>query len=189
MMVVAEARGSMRVMWRAEVPAARRLREGRAVRESREWEVRRVSTGVLVGRSQVLRLWSQEEEYATVGSFGAKMVAETGAEWDLRRERGPRWGVDVAGPVFRRFELRDVEEGIRDAGAEGASDFLVDQRPREWSAEAERIRLEGAWTARESMEALWPKSSRWGVSEAEKEEGSSEYFQRWIVRSRLEDAI
>ncbi len=154
--VVAEARGSMRVMWRAEVPAARRLRVGRAVRERRECEVRRVSTGVLVGRSQVLRLWSQEVEYATVGSLGAKMVAETGAEWDFRRERGPRWGVEVAGPVFRRFELRDVDEGRRDAGTDGASDFLVDQRPREWSVEAERMRLEGAWTAMESMEALWP---------------------------------
>ena len=80
--VVAEARGSMSVMWRAEVPAARRLRDGRAVRESRACEVRRVSTGVLVGRSQVLRLWSHEVEYATVGSLGAKMVSETGAEWD-----------------------------------------------------------------------------------------------------------
>ena len=70
----------MRVMWRAEVPAARRLSEGSAVRESRVCEVKRVSTGVLVGRSQVLRLWSQDVEYATVGSLGAKMVAETGAE-------------------------------------------------------------------------------------------------------------
>lgn len=186
---MAEARGSMSVMWRAEVPAARRLREGRAIRESRECEVRRVSTGVLVGRSQVLRLWSQEVEYATVGSLGAKIVAETGAEWDFRRERGPRRGVVVADPIFRRFELRDVKERIRDAGAEGASDFLVDHTPREWSAEAERMRLEGAWTARESIEALWPKSSRWGFREAEKEGVSSEYFQRWIVRSRLEDAI
>lgn len=70
----------MRVMWRAEVPAARRLSEESAVRESRVCEVKRVSTGVLVGRSQVLRLWSQDVEYATVGSLGAKMVAETGAE-------------------------------------------------------------------------------------------------------------
>ena len=71
-------------------------------------------------------------------------------------ERGPRWGADVAGPTFRRLELRDVEIGRRDAGAEGASDFLVDQSAREWSADAERIRLEGAWTARESIVDLWP---------------------------------
>ena len=61
-MVVADARGSMRVIWRADVPAARRLRVGRAVRERRECDVERVSTQVEVGRSQVLRVWSQEVE-------------------------------------------------------------------------------------------------------------------------------
>lgn len=71
------------------------------------------------------------------------MVSETGPVWDLRRESGPRCGVDVEGPVFRRFEYREVAEGRRDVGAAGASDFLVDQRPREWSAEAERMRDEG----------------------------------------------
>ena len=63
--------------------------------------------------------------------------------WDLRRDRGPRWGVDVEGPTFLRLELREVAEGRRDVGAAGASDFLVDQKPREWSAEAERMRDEG----------------------------------------------
>ena len=91
-----------------------------------------------------------------MGSLGAKMVSETGAEWDFRRDSGPRWGVDVAGPTFRRFALRAVELGRRDEGAEGASDFLVDQRPRVWSAEAERIRLEGPWMARQSILDLWP---------------------------------
>ena len=49
-----------------------------------------------------------------------------------------------------------MEVGKRDGEAEGASDFLVDQRPRVWSAEAERMRHEGAWTARASMLDLWP---------------------------------
>ena len=71
------------------------------------------------------------------------MVSETGPVWDLRTERGPRWGVDVEGPVFLRLELRKLAEGVRDVGAAGASDFLDDQRPTEWSAEAERIRDEG----------------------------------------------
>ena len=71
------------------------------------------------------------------------MVSETGAVWDLRRERGPRWGVDIEGPTFLRLELREIADGSREAGAAGASDFLVDQRPREWSAEAERMRDEG----------------------------------------------
>ena len=71
------------------------------------------------------------------------MVSETGPVWDLRTERGPRWGVDVEGPNFLRLEPRELVEGRRDVGAAGASDFLVDQRPREWSAEAERRRDEG----------------------------------------------
>ena len=71
------------------------------------------------------------------------MVSETGAVWDLRKEMGPRWGVDVEGPSFLRLEIREFAEGRREVGAAGASDFLVDQRPREWSAEAERRRVEG----------------------------------------------
>lgn len=61
-MAVADVRGSMRVIWRADVPAARRLRAGRQVRERRAWDVERTSTCVVVGRSQVRRVWSQEVE-------------------------------------------------------------------------------------------------------------------------------
>ena len=59
---MAEARGSMRVMWRADVPVARRFKEDREARESREWDVERVSTTVEVGRSHVRKVWSQEVE-------------------------------------------------------------------------------------------------------------------------------
>lgn len=65
-MVVAEARGSISVMWRADVPTARRLREDSEARERREWDVERVSTDMEVVRSQVRSVWSQEAEYATV---------------------------------------------------------------------------------------------------------------------------
>ena len=51
--------------------------------------------------------------------------------------------MDVDGPIFLRLKFREVAEGRRDVGARGASDFLVDQRPTEWSAEAERMRDEG----------------------------------------------
>ena len=57
---------------------------------------------------------------------------------------------------LRRLELRVLFCGRSDAGAVGASDFLLDQIPTEWSAEAERMRDEGLWTAVESMLALWP---------------------------------
>lgn len=60
--VVAEARGSISVMCRADVPAARRFRDGNADKDSREWDVDLVSTQDDVGRSHVLRLWSQEVE-------------------------------------------------------------------------------------------------------------------------------
>ncbi len=46
--------------------------------------------------------------------------------------------------------------GSRAVGAVGAFDFLVDQMPRVWSADAERILDDGLWTARDSMVALWP---------------------------------
>lgn len=52
----------MRVMWRADVPVARRFKEDREARESREWDVERVSTTVEVGRSHVRKVWSQEVE-------------------------------------------------------------------------------------------------------------------------------
>ncbi len=84
------------------------------------------------------------------------MVSETGAVCDFNRDSGPRCGVEVAGPTFRRLVLRDAAEGIREGGASGASAFFVDQNPTEWSADAESIRSEGWWTASESMLALWP---------------------------------
>ena len=64
--VVAEALGSMSVMCRADVPAARSLSVGKATKESKECEVDLVSTHVEVGRSHVLSEWSQDVEYATV---------------------------------------------------------------------------------------------------------------------------
>lgn len=141
---------------RADVPAASKLRDGNAVSERREWDVDLVSTQVELGRSQVLRLWSQEVEYPTVWSFGAKIMSETGAVCDFINDSGPRCGVEVVGPTFRRLVLRDAAEGIREEGASGASAFLKDQNPTEWSAEPDSIRLEGWWTTRESMLALWP---------------------------------
>lgn len=60
---------------------------------------------------------------------------------------------------------RLFDDGRRFSGAAGAPDLLVDQRPMVWSAEAERMRELGAWTARESTEALWPNSSSDGVKE------------------------
>lgn len=45
-------------------------------------------------------------------------------------------------------------DGRRVAGAEGASDFLVDQIPTAWSADPVRIRLEEWCMARESTLAL-----------------------------------
>ena len=58
---------------------------------------------------------------------------------------------------LRRLEVREEEaDGRRDGGAAGASDFLLDQIPTVWSAEAERMRFEGWCTARESTLALCP---------------------------------
>ena len=49
-----------------------------------------MSTSEAVERSHVRSVWSQETEYATVGSSGAKIVSETGAECDFMRTKGPR---------------------------------------------------------------------------------------------------
>jgi len=57
---------------------------------------------------------------------------------------------------FRRLEVREEADGKRDVGAAGASDFLLDQTPTVWSADAERMRFEGWWTAMESTLALCP---------------------------------
>ena len=144
------------MIWRAEVPAARRLRSGRVVRERRAWEVVRVSTSVVVGRSHVLSVWSHEAEYATVGSVGANATEETGAECDLIKASGPRCGVELDVDNFRRLEIRALLWGSRVNVAAGASDFLLDQIPTAWSAEAESMRVDGLWTAMESTLALCP---------------------------------
>lgn len=78
--MVADTRGSIRTICRAAEPAASRLTVGSAASERSACDVERVSTGVPDGKSQVRSVWSQEVEYATVGSCGAKIVAETGAE-------------------------------------------------------------------------------------------------------------
>lgn len=57
---------------------------------------------------------------------------------------------------FRRLAVREEPDGRRDAVAAGASDFLLDQKPTLWSAEAERMRFDGWCTAIESMLALCP---------------------------------
>ncbi len=80
-------------------------------------------------------------------------------------------------------------DGARPVGATGASDSLVDQRPTQWSDEAERMRLEGWWVSRASMLDLCPYSSIWGCREAENPSASSEYFQILIERSNPADAI
>ena len=90
---------------------------------------------------------------------------------------------------FRRLEVREVVDGMREVGAAGASDFLLDQMPMVWSAEAERMRCEGWCTAIESMLALWPYSSIWGAREAESLSGDSLYLHTRIVRSRPEETI
>jgi hypothetical protein len=145
LVVVEEARGSMRVMCLAEVPAARMCddeTEGKEVIERRGWEVVRVSTTVDVSRSSVLTVWSREVEYATVGSSGWKITDVVGPLWPCMRDRGPRCGVEVDVVSLRRLAVGPDE--INDVGAAGASDLRVLQRPIDPSMEAESIREEGA---------------------------------------------
>ena len=94
MIVVADVRGSMSAMYLSELPAARRLSDGKAFREKMEAEVVLVSTTVEVVRSQVLRVWSHDEEYPTVESLGANIAAETQSECAFLAESGPRWGIE-----------------------------------------------------------------------------------------------
>ena len=51
----------------------------------------------------------------------------------------------------------------RAGGAGGASALVLVQRPTVWSDEAEMMRNDGAWTAKEFMPDVWPYSSRAGV--------------------------
>lgn len=132
--MVADTRGSTNVMYRATEPAATRLTVDRAASEKSACAVVRVSTAVPDGRSQVRRVWSQEVEYATVGSCGAKITADTAPEWAFMRVSGPRVGLldDAEGPEFsfrRLFSARTRALGRSELGAGGESDFFVDQTP------------------------------------------------------------
>jgi hypothetical protein len=61
--------------------------------------------------------------------LASKTAAETGPVWDDINASGPRCGVLTEEFNFRRFEELPAFEGSNSAGAEGASDFLVDQNP------------------------------------------------------------
>ncbi|KAH4071495.1 hypothetical protein HBH79_036880 [Parastagonospora nodorum] len=158
---VADTRGSMSVMWRAEVPVAIRLREGMAQRESSECPVVRVSTHCAVGRSQVLRVWSCDAEYATVASSGLKMTLDTGELWPVNVVNAPLAGTVRSGfeSFWRLFEAA-VEFGRRLEGATGFSFALLEKSEMVLSEDALRMRLEGPWTAISSTPHRWLKSSR-----------------------------
>jgi len=112
-----------------------------------------------------------------VESFAAKIAALTGAVWPLSRLSGPRCGAEELvddGFNFRRLMALDDADGSRLDGAEGPSDFLVDQTPTLWSAEADSIREDGAWTEMLSTLDLWPYRSRFEVRLIEGCPGASE---------------
>ena len=92
-------------------------------------------------------------------SFSSKQTSETWALWPVSMLRAPRCGTDLVVESLRRL----FEAGREDSGAGGASLFLVLQSPIVWSADAERMREEGAWTAMLSTDALCPQSSSNGV--------------------------
>lgn len=144
----------MSVMCLAAVPHAMSDDSGKWQTEKRAWGVVRESTQAEVVRSQVLSEWSQEVLYATVWSFKSKVTSDTCAVCRASKLSGPRWGLGLllTESLRRLFEA----EGRRFSGAVVFSDFLVDQRPTVWSAEAERMREDGEWTARASTDALWP---------------------------------
>lgn len=78
---------------------------------------------------------------------------------------------------------------MRDDGADGASDLRLLQMPTKPSVDAERMRDEWPWTARDSTLPLCPYSSSDSFRSAEKLSSVSEYFQSLIVRSRPQEAI
>ena len=67
---------------------------------------------------------------------------------------------------LRRLAMGPKE--ISDDGAGGASDLRLLQMPMEPSVDAERMRDEGSWTARESTLPLCPYNSSVGFRSAEK---------------------
>jgi len=117
-----------------------------------------------------------------VGSLGSKMTSEAMVVWAVMRLKGPRWGVEVCLEALLRV-------GRREVGASGASVLRLDQMPIEPSAEADSMRREGAWTARERMGPRWPYSSKVGFNSAENWSALSVYFHTLIVRSKPADAI
>lgn len=96
----------------------------------------RVSTTEEVSRSRVLSVWSNEVEYATVGSSGWKMTAVAEAWCALMRESGPLCGVEVEVVSLRRFAVGPEE--MSEVSTAGAADFEVVQSPTVPSEEAER---------------------------------------------------
>ena len=82
-----------------------------------------------------------------MASRGLKSTAWTGAECPLIRESGPRCAVEVEVDVLRRLLL--FAEGSRVGGASGEEDGTLLHIPILSSADAERMRFEGAWTSME----------------------------------------
>lgn len=97
-----------------------------------------------------------------MASFWSNVTAWTSWVWDFRRERGPRVAVSMDEVEILRRLL--VLVGAFISGAGGASLFLEDQSPTVWSADAVRMRDDGAWTARLSIKDLWPMSSSLGFN-------------------------
>jgi hypothetical protein len=115
-----------------------------AQRERRAWPVVRVSTHCAVGRSQVLRVWSCDAEYATVASSGLKITLDTVEVWPVKVANAPRAGTVRSGleSFWRLFEAT-VEFGRRLDGATGFSFALLENREMVLSADALRMRLDG----------------------------------------------
>lgn len=138
-------------MCRADVPVARRFRDGMAQRDSNEWPVVRVSTQVDVGRSQVFNLWSCEAECATVASPGLKITLETGEVWPESVDNAPRAGTMRSGfdSFWRLFDDTFELESSSD-GADGFSFALLENNETVVSEDAARILLEDPCTAMSS---------------------------------------
>lgn len=96
-----------------------------------------------------------------MASSGLKITLETGAEWPVKVASAPRAGTVRSGleSFWRLFEAA-VELGRRFAGASGFSLALLEKRETVESEEADRMRLEGPWTAMSSTAHLWLNSSR-----------------------------
>lgn len=91
-----------------------------------------------------------------MASLGLKMILDTGAAWPDRVERAPREGT-VCEDLLSFCLLLDaaLEEGRRSAGAAGLSLAEVENSDIVVSEEADRRRLDGAWTAMSSTGQRW----------------------------------